>query len=137
LGDYLIQSGGTSQSLLDLAYELRDQVGRKRFDVKLEPTSQAFVDGKGTIKISANVYDGTLDVSTNYSDFRWTRLNEAGEIDDNWSASNSILTVYPDAKNLWTYCCDVYNSEKTQIGSGRTTILNLKNGGQGVGAYLY
>ncbi|MFM2490808.1 phage tail spike protein [Enterococcus avium] len=59
LGDYLIQSGGTSQSLLDLAYELRDQVSRKRFDVKLEPTSQAFVDGKGTIKISAKVYDGS------------------------------------------------------------------------------
>lgn len=137
LGDYLIQSGGTSQGLIDLAYELKDQANRKRFEVKLEPTSQAFVDGRGTIKISAKVYDGNLDVSTNYNDFRWTRLNESGEIDDNWSASNSILTVYPDEKNLWTYCCDVYNSEKNQIGSGRTTILNLKNGGQGVGAYLY
>lgn len=140
LGDYLIQQGGVSQSLIDLANQLQEQANRKKYEVKLEPTAQAFIDKKGTIIIVAKVYDGTLDVSTNFSEYKWSRINSEGAVDTDWSNISNTVTVKPDDEPLWTYICDVSNmledGTSYTIGADRATITNLVNGADGSDAIL-
>ncbi len=135
LGDYLIKQGGVSQSLIDLANDLKDQASRKKYDVKLEPTATSFVDGKGTIKIVSKVYDGTLDVSTNFSEYKWSRIDSEGVIDSGWSNITNTVTISPDDQPLWAYICEVSNiledGTSYVIGSDRVTIVNLQNGAIG------
>lgn len=134
LGDYLIKQSGVSQSLNELANDLREQANRKKYVVKLEATAQAFVDKKGTITIVAKVFDGTLDVSTNFSEYKWSRIDSAGASDE-WSHVDNTIIVYPDDESVWTYICEVSNSledgEKYLIGSDRITVTSLVNGEPG------
>lgn len=135
LGDFLIRESGLSQNLLDLASQLQNQANRKTYTVALEPSAMAFVDGVGTITIVAKVLDGTLDVSSNFSDYRWSRLNRSGELDPDWSAKTNTITVEPDDQPLWTYVCEVANEVEESsfiIGSARVTISNLHNGQAGI-----
>ena len=135
LGDYLIQDGGVTQNLIDLANSLRDQVNRKKYDVKLEATAQAFVDKKGTITIVAKVFDGTLDVSTNFSEYKWSRIDSEGIADPDWTNITNTVTILADDQPLWTYICEVSNllddGTSYLIGSDRLTIVNLQNGAVG------
>lgn len=135
LGDFLIRESGLSQSLLDLASQLQNQANRKTYTVALEPSAMAFVDGVGTITIGAKVMDGTLDISSNFSDYRWTRLDSYGEVDPDWSSTTNTITVLPDDQPLWTYVCEVANEVEESsfvIGSARVTISNLHNGQAGI-----
>lgn len=131
LGDYLIQQGGVSQSLIDLANELREQVSRKKYDVKLEATTTTLANEASTAKIIAKVYDGALDVSTNFSKYKWTRMNSKGVIDPNWSNITNTVTAVSDSEPLWTYICEVSNllddGTSYLIGTDRITIANLAN----------
>ncbi|MDT2759264.1 phage tail spike protein [Enterococcus xiangfangensis] len=135
LGDYLIKQGGVSQSLIDLANDLKDQANRKKYDVKLEATAQSFIDQKGTIKIVAKVFDGTLDVSTNFSEYKWSRMDSDGLVDSDWSSISDTVIVSPDNQPLWTYICEVSSSLEDEtsysIGSARVTITSLVNGESG------
>lgn len=135
LGDYLIKQGGVSQSLIDLANDLKDQANRKKYDVKLEATAQAFIDKKGTITIVAKVFDGTLDVSPNFSEYKWSRIDSEGVTDPEWSNITNTVTISADDEPLWTYICEVSNSledgEKYLIGSDRITVTSLVNGEPG------
>lgn len=135
LGDYLIKQGGVSQSLIDLANDLKDQANRKKYDVKLEATAQAFIDKKGTITIEAKVYDGTLDVSTNFSEYKWSRIDSEGIADPDWTNITNTVTISADDQPLWTYICEVSNllddGTSYLIGSDRLTIVNLQNGAVG------
>lgn len=135
LGDYLIKQGGVSQSLIDLANDLKDQANRKKYDVKLEATAQAFIDKKGTITIVAKVYDGTLDMSTNFSEYKWSRIDSEGVTDPDWTNITNTVTISADDQPLWTYICEVSNQledgEKYLIGSDRITVTSLVNGEPG------
>lgn len=140
LGDYLIKQGGVSQSLRDLAADLKNQANQKKYDVKLEPTAQAFVDKKGTITIVAKVFDGTLDVSTNFSEYKWSRIDSEGIADPDWTNITNTVTISADDQPLWTYICEVSNllddGTLYTIGSDRLTITNLSNGSDGSDAVL-
>ncbi|BBM18325.1 hypothetical protein G15_1990 [Enterococcus avium] len=140
LGDYLIKQGGINQNLIDLANSLKDQANRKTYDVKLEPTAQAFVDKKGTITIVAKVFDGTLDVSTNFSEYKWSRIDSEGIADPDWTNITNTVTISADDQPLWTYSCEVSNQLEDgilyAIGSDRLTITNLSNGVDGNDAIL-
>lgn len=131
LGDYLIQQGGVSQSLIDLANDLREQASRKKYDVKLEATTTTLANEASTAKIIAKVYDGALDVSTNFSKYKWTRMNSKGVIDPNWSNITNTVTAVSDSEPLWTYICEVSNllddGTSYLIGTDRITIANLAN----------
>ncbi|WP_407856948.1 phage tail spike protein [Enterococcus hailinensis] len=140
LGDYLIKQSGVSQSLNELANDLKDQANRKKYDVKLEATAQAFVDKKGTITIVAKVFDGTLDVSTNFSEYKWSRIDSEGIADPDWTNITNTVTISADDQPLWTYSCEVSNQLEDgilyAIGSDRLTITNLSNGVDGNDAIL-
>ncbi|WP_407856369.1 phage tail spike protein [Enterococcus hailinensis] len=140
LGDYLIKQGGVSQSLINLAADLKDRVNQKIYDVKLEATAQAFVDKKGTITIAAKVYDGTLDVSTNFSEYKWSRIDSEGVVDSDWFNITNTVVIEADDQPLWTYICEVNNQLDDgtlyTIGSDRLTITNLANGADGSDAIL-
>lgn len=129
LGDYLIQQGGVSQSLIDLANQLQEQANRKKYDVKLEPTSTTLANENSTAKIVAKIYDGTLDVSTNFSIYKWTRMNSKGEVDSGFSNITNTVVAKPDVEPIWTYVCEVSKAlddgTSYLIGTDRVTIANL------------
>lgn len=129
LGDYLIKDSGVSQKLIDAANELREQANRKLYDVKLEATSTTLINENSSVKITAKVYDGTLDVSTNFSEYKWSRMDSAGVIDPNWSNITNTVTIKSDDQPLWTYICEVSkvldDGTSYVIGVDRVTIVNL------------
>lgn len=128
LGDYLIKDSGVSQKLIDAANELREQANRKLYDVKLEATSTTLINENSSVKITAKVYDGTLDVSTNFSEYKWSRMDSAGVIDPDWSKVTNTVTLKADDQPLWTYICEVSKLTEDSsyvIGVDRVTIVNL------------
>lgn len=129
LGDYLIKDSGISQKLIDAANELREQANRKLYDVKLEATSTTLINENSTVKITAKVYDGSLDVSTNFSEYKWSRMDSTGTIDPNWSNITNTVTIRADDQPLWTYICEVSkvldDGTSYVIGVDRVTIVNL------------
>lgn len=129
LGDYLIKESGISQKLTELANSLQDQANRKLYDVKLEATSTTLINENSSVKITAKVYDGSLDVSTNFSEYKWSRMDPAGAIDPNWSNITNTVTIKADDQPLWTYICEVSklteDSSSYVIGADRVTIVNL------------
>lgn len=135
LGDYLIKDAGISQSLIDLANQLQEQANKKTYKVVLEPTATQFIDGKGSIDIRAKVLDGTLDVSTNFSEYHWTRIDGQGNNDTDWSKTTNKITILPDEQPLWTYICEVskiLEDSSFVVGSDRVTISSISNGSTGI-----
>lgn len=107
MGDYLIKNSGVSDRLVDLANQLEAEKNRKTYTINLIPTTMQFVDGTGSAKIECKVFDSTLDVTTNFSEFTWTRYDKNGTQDTEWRATTNVITVYPDDEPIWTYQCDV------------------------------
>lgn len=135
LGDYLIKDAGISQSLIDLANQLQEQANKKTYKVVLEPTATQFIDGKGSIDIRVKVLDGTLDVSTNFSEYHWTRIDGQGNNDPDWSKTTNKITILPDEQPLWTYICEVskiLEDSSFIVGSDRVTISSISNGSTGI-----
>ncbi|WP_287786039.1 phage tail spike protein [Megamonas sp.] len=110
LGDYLIQSGKIDDRLTDLANQLEDEKNRKKFEVRLIPSRQYFIDGQGTITIRCEVWDGDLNVTQNFSDFRWSRFDKDGVKDDTWSKTTDSINIEADNSPVWTYQCEVMSN---------------------------
>ena len=108
LGDFLIQYSGLDPQLEQIANDFS-----KRFDesipseVVITPSKQFFVDGQGTITLTANVKKGKDDITSWFTSFVWTRYNADNVLDSSFSATGKTITITAGDSTVYTYYCTV------------------------------
>ena len=74
--------------------------------VDIESSAPFFVNGEGTITLSAKITKGDLDVTNIFNTFTWSRLKLDGTLDTNWTASGRTITITADSELRYTYIVD-------------------------------
>lgn len=104
LGDFLIVDSGISQALRDMANDFTNQINSNvQYTTAITTSEPFFINGEGTITMTAHVLKGTLDVTSLFHSFEWVRYKLDGTLDSEWSASGTQVTVTADSELRYTY----------------------------------
>lgn len=108
LGDFRIQYSGIDPQLLQIASDFSKQFDNSvPSEVIITPSKQFFVNGEGTISISAKVVKGKDDITSNFTSFVWRRYDASNVLDTSWTATGKTITVNAGQSNVYTYYCSV------------------------------
>lgn len=112
LGDFLVQEDNMNQKLIDLANKLEQQLNASTpLVVSIASSQQFFVNGQGSITLTASVKKGALNVTDAFTTFTWSRKDANGVVDTTWNASGRAVTVTSGSKRLYTYYCKVESGD--------------------------
>lgn len=107
LSDFVRLESGLSQQLQDLANQFQNNINASiPYVVDIESSAPFFVNGEGTITLSAKITKGNLDVTNIFTTFTWSRLNLNGTLDTEWTASGQTITITADSELRYTYIVD-------------------------------
>lgn len=107
LSDFTKLDSGISSELQRLANEFQNTINSSiPYIVNIETSAPFFVNGEGTITMSATVSKGNLDVTNLFNTFTWTRLKLDGSLDTSWSATGREITITADSELRYTYIVD-------------------------------
>lgn len=107
LSDFVRLESGLSQQLQDLANQFQNNINASiPYVVDIESSAPFFVNGEGTITLSAKITKGNLDVTNIFTTFTWSRLNLDGTLDTEWTASGQTITITADSELRYTYIVD-------------------------------
>lgn len=107
LSDFVRLESGLSSELQKLANDFQNTINSTiPYVVNIETSAPFFVNGEGTITMSATVTKGSLDVTNLFTTFTWTRLKLDGSLDTTWSATGREITITPDSELRYTYIVD-------------------------------
>lgn len=107
LSDFTKLDSGISSELQRLANEFQNTINSSiPYIVNIETSAPFFVNGEGTITMSATVTKGNLDVTNLFNTFTWTRLKLDGSLDTAWSATGREITITADNELRYTYIVD-------------------------------
>lgn len=108
LGDFKIQYGGLDQQLQQLADDFSKQFDQSiPAEVIITPSKQFFVDGAGTITLTATVKKGYTDITSQFTSFIWSRHKADNTLDTTFSATGKTITVTAGESSVYTYYCTV------------------------------
>lgn len=108
LGDFRLKYSGLNSQLLQIASDFS-----KQFDdsipsqVILTPSKQFFVNGVGSITITAKVMKGTKDITSLFTQFRWRRYDASNTLDPTFNQTGKTITVTAGSSTVYTYQCSV------------------------------
>lgn len=104
LSDFVRLEGGLSQQLADLANKLTNTINSSiPYVVNIDQSAPFFINGEGTITLTANVSKGDLDVTNFFKTFEWTRLKLDGSLDTDWSDTGRTITITAGTELRYTY----------------------------------
>lgn len=107
LADFVRLESGLSQQLQDLANQFQNTVNSSiPYNVEIISSQPFFVNGEGTITLTARITKGNLDVTNLFSTFNWTRLKLDGTLDDTWSDTGLTITITAGSELRYTYILD-------------------------------
>lgn len=107
LSDFVRLESGLSQQLQELANQFQNNINSSiPYVVDIESSAPFFVNGEGTITLSAKITKGNLDVTNIFTTFTWSRLNLDGTLDTEWTASGQTITITADSELRYTYIVD-------------------------------
>ena len=107
LSDFVRLESGLSQQLQDLANQFQNNINASiPYVVDIDSSAPFFVNGEGTITLSAKITKGNLDVTNIFTTFTWSRLNLDGTLDTEWTASGQTITITADSELRYTYIVD-------------------------------
>lgn len=107
LFDFVRLESGISQQLQELANNLKNDINASvPYVVDIETSAPFFVNGEGTITLSAKITKGKLDVTNLFTTFTWSRLKLDGTLDTEWTASGQTITITADSELRYTYIVD-------------------------------
>ncbi|MRC26367.1 hypothetical protein GH854_33535, partial [Bacillus thuringiensis] len=94
LGDFLIQYSGLDPQLVQIANDFSKQFDESiPAEVIITPSKQFFVDGQGSITLTATVKKGKDDITKLFTSFIWSRYNDKNELDTTFSATGKSITI--------------------------------------------
>lgn len=107
LADFVRLESGLSQQLQDLANQFQNNINSSiPYNVEIISSQPFFVNGEGTITLTARITKGNLDVTNLFSTFNWTRLKLDGTLDDTWSDTGLTITITAGSELRYTYILD-------------------------------
>lgn len=107
LSDFVRLESGLSQQLQDLANQFQNNINASvPYVVDIESSAPFFVNGEGTITLSAKITKGNLDVTNIFTTFTWSRLKLDGTLDNTWSDTGQTITITADSELRYTYIVD-------------------------------
>lgn len=110
LSDFVRLESGLSQQLQDLANQFQNNINASvPYVVDIESSAPFFVNGEGTITLSAKITKGNLDVTNIFTTFTWSRLKLDGTLDNTWSDTGKTITITADSELRYTYIVDAKN----------------------------
>lgn len=106
LGDFLIQYSGLDPQLVQIANDFSKQFDESiPAEVIITPSKQFFVDGQGSITLTATVKKGKDDITNLFTSFIWSRYNDKNELDTTFSATGKSITITAGDSTVYTYYC--------------------------------
>ena len=107
LSDFVRLESGISQQLQELASQFQNSISANiPYVVDIESSEPFFVNGEGTITLSAKITKGNLDVTNIFNTFTWSRLKLDGTLDTAWTALGKTITITADSELRYTYIVD-------------------------------
>lgn len=107
LSDFVRLESGISQQLQELASQFQNSISANiPYVVYIESSEPFFVNGEGTITLSAKITKGNLDVTNIFNTFTWSRLKLDGTLDTAWTALGKTITITADSELRYTYIVD-------------------------------
>ena len=107
LSDFVRLESGISQQLQELASQFQNSISVNiPYVVDIESSEPFFVNGEGTITLSAKITKGNLDVTNIFNTFTWSRLKLDGTLDTAWTALGKTITITADSELRYTYIVD-------------------------------
>ena len=107
LSDFVRLESGISQQLQELASQFQNSISENiPYVVDIESSEPFFVNGEGTITLSAKITKGNLDVTNIFNTFTWSRLKLDGTLDTAWTALGKTITITADSELRYTYIVD-------------------------------
>lgn len=107
LSDFVRLESGISQQLQELTNQFQNSISANiPYVVDIESSAPFFVNGEGTITLSAKITKGNLDVTNIFTTFTWSRLKLDGTLDTAWTASGKTITITADSELRYTYIVD-------------------------------
>jgi phage minor structural protein len=107
LSDFVRLESGLSQQLQDLANQFQNNINSSiPYNVEIISSQPFFVNGEGTITLTARITKGNLDVTNLFSTFNWTRLKLDGTLDESWSDTGLTITITAGSELRYTYIVD-------------------------------
>lgn len=107
LSDFQREEPGISSQLRELANSLQDTINSSiPYVVSISQSAPFFVNGEGTITLTASITKGNLDVTQLFTNYKWTRLKYDGTLDTEWSDTGREITVTAGTELRYTYVVD-------------------------------
>lgn len=104
LSDFKRLESGISQQLSDLADKLNNTINSSiPYVVTIDQSAPFFVNGEGTITLTANVTKGDLNVTSLFTTYEWTRLKLDGTLDTEWNDTGRTITITAGTELRYTY----------------------------------
>ncbi|WAX14826.1 hypothetical protein EF36P1_00010 [Enterococcus phage EF36P1] len=111
LSDFKIIESGLSKELQNLANSFKDEMNKNKvYTVEITPSQPFFVNGEGTITLSAAVKENGYDVTSSFTTFTWSRYKLDGSLDE-WSQTGQTINITADTELRYTYNCVASNQE--------------------------
>lgn len=108
LGDFLIQQPGFNAQLIQIANEFKQQINDNTPSiVEVIPSKQFFVNGNGSISLTAKVTKGSKDITNDFTSFIWKRYDANNVIDTGFNATGKSINVTAGTSNVYTYYVSV------------------------------
>lgn len=104
LGDFVQVPSGISDIMRDWANEFNNKIKENvPYTVNITQSEPFFVNGEGTITLTATILQGNLDVTSSFHDFKWIRYKLDGTLDSDFTESGISITVTAGSELRYTY----------------------------------
>jgi hypothetical protein len=104
LGDFVQVPSGISDIMRDWANEFNNKIKENvPYTVNITQSEPFFVNGEGTITLTATISQGSLDVTSSFHDFKWIRYKLDGTLDSDFTESGISITVTAGSELRYTY----------------------------------
>ncbi len=108
LGEFRIQYSGLDPRLLQIANDFSKQFDESiPSEVIITPSKQFFVDGDGTITLTADVLKGGKNISDLFTRYTWSRYDATNTLDPTFSETGKTITITSGSSSVYTYYCTV------------------------------
>lgn len=106
LGDFRIVYDGLDKQLVQIANDFSKQFDESiPSQVIVTPSKQFFVNGEGTITLSARVTKGDKDISDLFTQYNWRRYDGSGALDPTFNQKGRTITITAGSSAVYTYKC--------------------------------
>lgn len=104
LGDFVQVPSGISDIMRNWANEFNNKIKENvPYTVNITQSEPFFVNGEGTITLTATILQGSLDVTSSFHDFKWIRYKLDGTLDTEFDETGISITVTAGSELRYTY----------------------------------